>query len=235
MRVAVGYCHREDSLSPWFHESLEQTRDAEARGKRRLRGRVAISSGPRVDMARNDVVRGFLDLDAEWLWMLDTDMMWKPDAFDLLCRVAHEKERQVVGGLCFAGGMGKDIWPTMLLFENKPDGGIGIRRIVSYPKNTLCQVAATGGAFLMVHRSVFERMDDGSPCPWFRYAWLGDEPIGEDVTFCMRLQKFEVPVWVHTGVRVKHMKVHAIGEEDYEEQCRRQKESGEVPDLKVVV
>lgn len=234
MRVVRGYCHREDSLSPWFMESVNQTVEAEARGKRRLRGRIAISSGPRVDMARNDVVREFLDLDAEWLWMLDTDMMWKPDAFDLLCRVAHERDRPVVGGLCFAGGMGKDIWPTMLVFEQL-ENGIGIRRIVSYPKNTLCKVDATGGAFLMVHRSVFERMDDGSPCPWFRYAWLNDEPIGEDVTFCMRLQKLQVPVWVHTGIKVKHMKVHAIGEEDYEEQCQRQKKEGTTPPLKAVV
>lgn len=155
---------------------------------------------------RNEEARALLNSDAGWLLFIDSDMGWPPDALDRLLDVADPIERPVVGALCFGfqqrdpdGMGGYDMKPFPTLFDF--DGQFNIRW--DYPRDTVTRVDATGCAFLLIHRDVLAKFDDGT---WFDRARLGSELLGEDLSFCARAGEMGIPIHVHTGVRTSHYK-----------------------------
>jgi len=175
--------------------------------------------------ARNDVVKHFLSTDADWLWFVDSDMGFAPDTVDRLLEVADPVERPVVGALCF--GMretepdGLHGWvtrpfPTLYDWARKPDGEIGFHVRRDYPVNTVVQVAGTGAACLLIHRTVLERIRGEQGDVWFqRTAYPSGKPVSEDLSFCYRVNTLGVPILVHTGVKTNHHKQVWLGEQYY--------------------
>ena len=165
---------------------------------------------------RNQAARALLDSSAEWLLFVDSDMGFAPDAVDRLLSVADPVDRPVVGGLCFGfqqrdpDGMGGYImkpFPTIFDFA---DGSFQIRW--NYEREALIRVDATGCAFLLIHRDVLAKFDDGT---WFDRARLGSELLGEDISFCARAGEMGIPIHVHTGVRTSHYKSLWLTEAHY--------------------
>ena len=179
---------------------------------------IAWESGPNISTARNMIVSKFLgEQSAAWLLMCDTDMVFAADALDRLVSGADPAERPVVGGLCWqrdpAGG---DALPVMLdLGENK-DGRLAFSRYASWPENACVRVGATGAGFLLMHRDALGKVEAAAgdaAAPWFRESAVGSplSLLGEDLTFCLRCAAAGVPVHVHTGVQVGHMKAGMLG------------------------
>jgi hypothetical protein len=175
---------------------------------------------------RNMAAKHFLDeTDASWLMFLDTDMGFEADAIERVRLAADPVERPVVGGLCFAlkhmgpdgkGGFVVRPLPTLFMWGQTPDQGFGFANRFRYPPETLVQVAGTGAAFLLIHRSVLERIrkDDGDH--WFDFVSYKDGmQVSEDLSFCYRVGKYEIPIFVHTGVKVSHHKEFWLSEDDY--------------------
>lgn len=164
--------------------------------------------GSNVSHNRNQLVKTFLEGGWEWIWFIDDDMTFEPDILDRLLEVADEKERPIVGALCFSYHQGRDreVAPTIYQIGVK-DGEQKIVSGVGYPRDTLFPVAATGTGCLLAHRRVFVELAKRwqTPWPWFNwtewghsfsswgtipgtdveYAGPGDH-IGEDITFCLR-------------------------------------------------
>lgn len=222
--VAVGFIH-DDQWDCWFGHSLLRLMCDDLSGPQRIGGRyIGLHSGPMLDAARNQLVRAFLEHTdkPEWLLMVDTDMTFTTEDFYRLLTFADERERPVCAGLCFAGSAKGRIWPVMLVA--RPDdadaAGFVFREVRGYPKDRPCRVDATGAAFMLCHRRVFTEMlalDPDSPAPWFRYAYMGGRQFGEDVPFCIRCRTLGVPIYVHTGVKIGHVKSKVIDEAAYEE------------------
>jgi hypothetical protein len=92
----------------------------------------------------------------------------------------------------------------------------------------MVQVAATGAACLLVHRSVFERMltfehparpghlGFNDAYPFFQESQHGGRPVSEDITFCWRAGLMEVPVYVNTGVQIGHIKDRVLTAETFQ-------------------
>ena len=180
----------------------------------RLVGALPKQSGPRIAEGRNSLVRHFLTLGADWLLMLDDDMTFAPDALDRLLRGAHPVDRPIMGGLCFGGG--RDGWfPT--LYQLSPDVG-SLIRLESWEQGLL-PVDATGGACLLIHRSVFERLAGSyePPWEWFQETRLGDKSTGEDITFCLRARAAGFPIFVNTEVEFGHMKLVEVDRKFFED------------------
>jgi len=180
-------------------------------GQTRIRTVVALESGPNISTGRNLIVREFLDGNlAPWLLMADTDMSFAADTADRLIAAADPQDRPVVGALCFSLSGGQK-YPTMYELVEGAPGGLAFRRYREWPDDACVRVSATGAACLVMHRdallAVEKRADD--PCaPWFRESAIG-APLalmGEDLTFCLRAGAAGIPVHVHTGVKVGHMK-----------------------------
>lgn len=193
-------------------------------GRHKIHSLIGVESSPRVAEGRSQVVDGFLRGTADWLLMIDSDMGWEYEAFQLLCKTADKDTVPILGGLCFGGGRSMGCFPTIYALTND-EGKPGVERQATYPKNALVKVGGTGAAFLLVHRSVYVAMlarfgttpaGDPHPYPWFEETVIRGRPFGEDMTFCFRATALEIPVHVHTGVHTTHLKHHRLDEAYYE-------------------
>lgn len=217
--LILGWVHP-GHVSARFMDSVIDTLVADARRGSFSRiiergGTTACGSGPRIANARNMVVQRFLLTEANWLLMIDTDMVFRPHDVQRLIEAADPEERPIVGGLCFGGGRSDRIYPTMYRLVKPEDDGSPVQVIETYPSNGLCGVDATGAAFLLMHRAVLEKMgaEYAGPAPWFVegtvYHGLS---FGEDWAFCMRAKQMGYPVFVHTGVKIGHEKPLVLDE-----------------------
>ena len=239
--VVVSWMFDEET-SGWFTYSLADLLRHDAQGPQHIIGRkgglISFSTGPRVAEGRNSIVDIFAERhpESEWLLMLDSDMTFSPNLVEQLLAEADPEKAPIVGGLCFAGGKTNDPYPTVYRQVPK-DGYVSIERVYDYPRNAMVRVGATGGACLLMHRqalgaikNAYGELADGkpNPYPWFAEGIIGPEgePWGEDIMFGLRANSLGIPVWVHTGVKLGHVKAHIIDEEFYDNR-RRAKELSE--------
>jgi GT2 family glycosyltransferase len=241
--VAAAFVHEDHVDYSFFHSFIALLGYDAGNAARVWRGGYISRRGATGDLAsaRNGGVVNFLDGDDEWLWWVDTDMGFAPDTVDLLLATADPVERPVVGAMCFGwrendpdgvGGYRPVAWPTIMdwTFEGQR-GGFQVRW--DYPRDTLTRVHGTGSACILIHRGVFERVrdiyeaaqreagvrKDGDP-RWDSWYTRVTNPstgelVGEDLSFCLRLMRAEIPVHVHTGVQTTHRKNIWLSQEDY--------------------
>lgn len=226
--VVIAYAHDSKVSYSWHHSIIELVAFDVAHAGRVMRGGwLAMKCGTNgLTEARNMAVEQFLEENqAPWLLWIDTDMGFSYDALEALRQVADPVERPVVGGLCFTQreleSDGKGGWstaPTPTIFDWAQVGdekGYAVRW--NYPVNSVVRCSATGAAFVLIHRSVFERIKEKFGPIWYdrvRNPSMG-RLMGEDMSFCVRATALEIPIHVHTGVRVTHHKEVWIGESDY--------------------
>jgi GT2 family glycosyltransferase len=201
-----------------FTQSLLETIAVDAAGERRVIGYYRQVSGVNVAGARNLLAAEFLNHPErpEWLFMPDADMGWTPVDFYRLLDIADAEHRPIVGGVCVGHepidrtGWDYDTFLTVYTVDME----LGPRRWSEVPDDTLIRVDATGAAFLLVHRSVFETLKAARPD---RHFWAFEEgeltygdgqvrAMGEDTMFCLRAKAAGFPVHVHSGVVPSHHK-----------------------------
>jgi len=206
--AAVGYVHGGTVRAEFLASMLALARKS---GGTRIDVFLAAPSGPNISEARNLIVRRFLEeCRAPWLLMADTDMVFTPADVDKLAAAADPVARPLLGALCFSqDGQTGAAQPTMYELVQEDGGQVGFARYRRWPEDTCVPVAATGAAFLLMHRDALEATGKASgdrAAPWFRESVIGAALVGEDLTFCLRAATAGIPVHVHTGVRVGHIK-----------------------------
>jgi hypothetical protein len=225
--VCLSWIFREDCKG-WFTASLVNLITLDARHRQHIIGpkgdTIAVQSSPRPGEARNRVIDMFatLEQEPEWLLMFDDDMVFEPDILERMLAVADPEHVPILGGLCFAGGRVHDPFPTIYASVQK-DGYASIEQVSEYPRDALVKVGATGGACLLIHRGVLAAMkaaygktQSGFPNPhvWFQDGVVGPEgeAWGEDTAFCVKAGALGIPVHVHTGIKVGHIKSYVLDE-----------------------
>ena len=227
--VAAAYIHSDEVAYSWHHSMLQMLMMDMARGRALACGGVlSAQCGPAgIAKARNEVAEAFLGVSADWLLWLDTDMGFHPDTCERLLAAADPAKRPVMGALCFTqrqlGPDGMGGWrcaavPAIRDWAQPGDpwGGFKFRR--NYPPDAVTRCAGTGAACLLVHRSVFERINAKFGPAWYDMlpSPVPGELISEDLSFCARAGALRIPVHVHTGVPTSHMKRTWLGEGDYQ-------------------
>lgn len=226
-KVIVGYLHP-GQVEGGFMRSCLNLLAYDGLKHRRLfdgGGFIEYQAGANLSAPRNALVKQFMALSAEWLLMIDSDMTFEPDALDRLVGKADPAERPIVGGLCF--GLEADGTHTPTLFDifKGPDGGPEVGRYREWEIDSLMKVGGTGTAFLLIHRTVFERFDAFEPAegvtafnktfPYFQETEYFGKPIGEDLTFCFRAGFLDIPVHVDTGCHIGHIKTRVLNFASY--------------------
>lgn len=221
--VLVAWVHSEWVAYSWFASIFGVVMSSD-----RVGPYVAMKYGTDgLVAARNKVAAQFVESGAEWLWWVDTDMGFTPDTLDRLLAAADPVERPLVGALCFANretepdGMG---WyrtrpsPTLFQWVRRADGKEGFTPILDYPRDALVEVAGTGSACLVIHRSVFEAVREKFGPTWYvrQVNPSTGELVGEDLSFCARVAACGLPMFVDTSVKTSHLKSNAVQESDYE-------------------
>ena len=184
-------------------------------------GTIGLMSGPRIAHARNLMVETFLtETRAEWLLMVDSDMVFNPEDIDTLFEVADPEEVPIVGGLCFGAPISGQMFPTMYVMRDATtteDGEI-VQKVWDYPEYGLCKVDGTGAAFLLMHRGALTKIGARfkGDAPWFCEGTVyKGMSFGEDMAFCMRAQAMDIPIHVHTGAKIGHVKPQIMDEAAY--------------------
>jgi hypothetical protein len=113
---------------------------------------------------RNELVRQALADGADWLFWLDSDMLFPSTALDRL--LAHHQH--IVGATYL-----RRTPPHRLLGAPHPGG---------WGAFGLTEMAVMPFGCMLVRRQVFEDLRT----PWFRLDYEGAQPVGEDVGFCRR-------------------------------------------------
>lgn len=218
-RAVIAYVHPDYVHAKFMASMLALTR----KGRTTIDGIIEVLSGPNISSARNEICSMFLsEHKAPWLWMVDTDMVFAPNTLDRLIAAADERERPIMGGLCYMRadpGDDAQMRPTMFELTANPEGepGVSYAWYDVWPEDRPFRVGATGAACLLVHRNALTRIASGSGnsrdrvWPWFREASNGNRGMGEDMTFCLRAGLAGLPIHVHTGVQVGHMKSSMLG------------------------
>ena len=197
---------------------------------------------------RNRLCEGFLATEGEWLWMVDTDMGFADDVVDRLVAAADRYDRPVVGGLAFAQRRLREkerpdlqaerfgIIPTIYQWRVLEDEA-GFQAVRSYPRDSLVKTAGTGGACLLIHRRVVEKVHGKFPWSWFSLLTLPGALKGrprtfsEDLSFCVRLAELDIPLHVHTGIQTSHEKGGIfLTEEEFDRQQAAEPAEPEVPE-----
>ena len=229
--VALAWVASNDVKYNFFHSMLELLGwDIANHGRVWQGGYVGMRMGTDglVD-ARNKGVATFLDEKrADWLFWLDADMGFAADTLDRLFEAADPVERPIVGALCFTqretesdnmGGWVCHATPTIFDWTHyKDQQGFAVRW--DYPADTVTRCHGTGSACILIHRSVFERIQDEFGPVWYHRApnISTGQLISEDLSFCVRANALDIPIYVHTGVRSTHQKTIWLGEQDYWQQ-----------------
>ena len=211
--VVAGYVHP-GTVRAEFCASLL---DLVTKGTAAVETVLAYQSGPNIATGRNQLVNTFLnEYTAPWLLMLDTDMVFGPDVAARLIEAADPDQRPVVGALCFSQAHEGEPYSTMYDLTEPEPGRLAFGRRSKWPENECVPVSATGAACLLMHRDALGKVQASSgdmSAPWFKEVPVG-APLalmGEDLTFCLRCQAAGIPVHVHTGIKVGHMKPVMLG------------------------
>ena len=179
------------------------------------------SQGNQIARQRETVITYWYDkTDTEWLLWVDSDVVISPDKFKLLWDNKDAKERPIVTGVYFTTDTPEEPlmipMPTVFDFVDNEDGGFGLKRVHPLPENKLIQIGAAGMGFILMHRSVVERIRAVLPdAQLFMEMGRGTKFIGEDIYFFALCEKAEVPLFCHTGATAPHMKRFSFDEHYY--------------------
>lgn len=225
--VVAAWVHPTEVDASFMHSMLALV-GRELLGEQRLLQWMPTRCGSGgIIAARNEVASAFLESESEWLWWVDTDMGFAPDALDRLLAVADPESAPFVGGLCFAqmerapdgmGGFVTEIIPALYQWHEGSDGRSGFVSWRNYPRNTVAEVAGTGSAFVLIHRTVFEKVaEQFEHGHWYDRMVnpLTGQLLGEDLSFCARARMAGFRIHVDTGIRTTHRKPRWVGEDDY--------------------
>ena len=209
MTIDIGYVHTGYVPEAFCRDLARATADLAGRG---LAGGLHVTASARINEARTDVIEAFLAGPNNWLLMVDTDMTFEADAIYQLWATALAHSLKVVGGLCFlwTGSM-----PLPTLYYRTEDGGHEIQAI--YEKDTPLEVDATGAAFILIHREVFETVRDDHEYPWYRERRMPNGVLGgPDISFCWAIREAGYQIYVAGRVKIGHIKSMIVNENAFD-------------------
>lgn len=221
--VVVGYLHG-DYVTQEFHHCLGRAGGYDVQsGECRILGFVPQYAGVNICRSRNQMVTDMLAYDeAEWLWMLDSDATFAPNLLHCLLADADVQERPIVGALAHQvrgkvdgdgravfdrhGSQIREVVPTLYQMVEQDGRITGYRESTGYEMGLL-EVDATGAHCLLVHRTVFEKIESVHPYRWFREDEIAPGCMaGEDIWFCLAARACGFPVYVDTRLEAGHVK-----------------------------
>jgi hypothetical protein len=188
----------------------------------------------RAAAGRNTAIRRFLeDGDAEWLLWIDSDMVFDAAAFKVIYDEAvNNPDVKISAGLCFMWDEGTHtILPN--IFHRK--GNVyESDRFYTPGERFWCD--ATGVAFVLIHKDVFEAVGYPWHQDWFEHPELGGE-LSHDISFFHEAGKHGFRVRYCADAKVGHVKSWQVHESSYAQQLAIQREildgvvEGEVVDV----
>ena len=175
---------------------------------------ITSVSNPRQEVARNEAIKNFLRTPAEWNMWIDTDMTFDYDAIEKLRDTANKNDADMVGGLAFIYKRGlNEIIPNAYVWEEKRNL---YEDMGDYESGKTYEIGATGSAFLLINRRVYEKWGhEFWHQTWREHPQSGIQ-MGHDLAFCYTaVQEHGFKLLYDTSVQTGHTKHFAITEETF--------------------
>jgi glycosyltransferase involved in cell wall biosynthesis len=155
------------------------------------------------DFARNEIVKEFLDTDCDILWFLDSDIAPPSHILDLI--TLHQDKWLVAGApypvlMTQKGFQARQI--TFCVYKGSNGKGLSP---ASIPDEGIDLVDGVATGCLFIKREVFNHLE--KPYFEFKHNPESRETVeGEDLGFCLKLQKLGIPFFVDYSMACKHQK-----------------------------
>jgi len=168
---------------------------------------------------RNQCVR---DMDGDWLLFIDSDMVFQPGTIADIIQTREKYDFDILGGLCHQRM--EPYQPTV--YRRAANHEHGYTFLETWPEGAAIEVDATGMAFCLIHKRVFDRILEKNigqpmppreerlrmaPPPFFR--WEGE--YGEDFDFCQQAQESGSRIYVDTTIEIGHVGQHIISRDTF--------------------
>jgi hypothetical protein len=159
----------------------------------------------------------------DWLLWVDSDIVLTNESLQKVWNSRHIQDRPVVSGTYFISKQMESsiMQPYPAVFMAHEDDKYLMTYVHPLPPDALMKVDYAGFGFLLMHRSVADKMREFHGDISFFIESMDeanrekDTFIGEDIQFFMKMKEAGIPLHVHTGATVKHMKRFAFDEEFY--------------------
>lgn len=148
------------------------------------------------------LVQYFLKSDADTLFMVDTDMIFKPDTLSRLRDDPAGWQYDILSALSVTRR--RPFTPiVMRLRKERTDDQCAYEAIPPGPEDTIMDVDTVGTGFTLIRRQVFEDMKNKlGITKWF--FDFGPGGLGEDTHFCQNAKKLNARIGVHCKVAIGH-------------------------------
>ena len=158
--------------------------------------------------------------DADWLLLLDSDIVISPEDLFTLWNAKDKEERPVVLGTYFLLGVpsgSHPLNPMPALFGEWNKEINQSQFIHPLPYNKLIRVYRAGLGCTLLHRSVIDKLKEkyGND-NLFAEDYTVKPNIGEDFSFFAKVEECGIPVYAHTGVDLIHEKTINLTREYYD-------------------
>lgn len=192
-RIYVGFCHPGQVYTAWMESLISCLPEF------RLIVQGA-EGGPLISRARNMILEKFLQTDADYLLMTDTDVVFEPRDVRFLL----EARKPIVGALYYGilGHNPTSTFPVALTYQS------GLLQSLDQAPKRLTRVDAVGMGLTLIERRVVEALKpDSSQNVPFAEMVINGRHHGEDATFCIRAKEVGFDTWLQPKARVGHAKV----------------------------
>lgn len=165
-----------------------------------------------VHVARDEMAKTALGIEADYLFMIDDDMISPDDLFEKL----YAADKDIVAPLAFTRNFPHkpvmysciEGWDPVIQREHFTNYAI-----MNYPKDKLVQCDAVGFGAVLINMRVIKGME----APYF----MNPNKTGEDISFCYEAKKKGFTTWMDTRIKLGHLSHPIIVTEEYVEQQRK--------------
>jgi hypothetical protein len=173
-------------------------------------------TGSVISANRRQLIDQYLETikSADWLLLLDSDIVITPKDLATLWKNADKTLRPVVSGLYLLIGKPSsgNLTLTPAVYHNDPSGDGRAKPLINFPKDSLVKIDRAGLGCVLIHKSVFLRLREkfGKINLFAERYTEEDLLIGEDFSFFEKVEQAKIPVYAQTSVIAKHLKTVAL-------------------------
>ena len=172
---------------------------------------VSYTKSSLVYDARNMLASKALNGGFDRILWLDSDMVFRPD---LLIRLAKDMDegREMVSAVYFKRKppFTPICYKTLEYSEHDNKPAYKLEPYLDYPKDDVFKSAGCGFGAVMMTTDLIRKVAER-----FGYPFSPMMGIGEDLTFCWRVNQLGVPIWCDSRIKVGHSGVMTVTEETY--------------------
>jgi len=144
----------------------------------------------------------------DWLLWIDSDISLSMDIVKKLWDTADKHLKPIVSGIYFISKSTDDelMKPYPVIFNDI--NSKTIEYIHPLPENKIIKIDSSGMGLVLMHRSIISKLRNKFPneSVFSETSGIGEDFVGEDISFFRKVKEVGIPVYAHTGAIAKHMK-----------------------------